>query len=45
VDGDRGEILIPLAADICVRVDPQAARIVVSPPDGLIELNERSERL
>jgi 16S rRNA processing protein RimM len=46
VNGDRGEILIPLAADICVDVDPQRARIVVSPPDGLIELNEpRSERL
>ena len=46
VNGDRGEILIPLAADICVSVDPQRARIVVSPPDGLIELNaRRPERL
>ena len=46
VDGGRGEILIPLAADICVQIDPQTARIVVSPPEGLIELNApRSERL
>jgi 16S rRNA processing protein RimM len=40
VVGERGEVLIPLVADICVRVDPRASRIVVDPPAGLIELNE-----
>ena len=40
VDSGRGEILIPLAAEICVRVDPRALQIV-NPPEGLIELNER----
>ena len=40
VEGSRGEILIPLAADICVHVDPRSQRIVVHPPEGLIELNE-----
>ena len=39
IAGPRGEVLIPLVADICVSVDPSAHRIVVSPPEGLIELN------
>ncbi len=41
VDGPRGEILIPLAADICPTIDVAARRIVVAPPEGLLELNER----
>lgn len=41
VTGARAEVLIPLAADICVRIDPVARRIVVAPPEGLVELNER----
>jgi 16S rRNA processing protein RimM len=41
VQGDRGEVLIPLAADICVRVDPTAGLIVVNPPEGLLELNTK----
>jgi 16S rRNA processing protein RimM len=41
VQGARGEVLIPLVADICISVDPAAQRIVVNPPDGLIELNAR----
>lgn len=39
VQGDGREYLIPLAADICVRIDPAAKCIVVEPPDGLLELN------
>lgn len=35
-----GEALIPLVAGICERVEPAARRIVVNPPEGLIELNE-----
>lgn len=40
VDGSRGEILIPLARDICPLVDVDAKRIVVRAPDGLLDLNE-----
>jgi 16S rRNA processing protein RimM len=41
VDGPRGEVLIPLVDHICVRVDPMARVIVVNPPEGLLEANER----
>lgn len=46
VAGTRGEVLIPLVADMCVGIDVAARRIVVRLPDGLIELNEtvRSRR-
>ncbi len=37
--GARGEILIPLAADICTRIDPASGVIVVEPPEGLLDLN------
>ena len=36
-----GEVLIPLAEEICVRVDIAGRRIVINPPKGLIELNRR----
>ena len=39
IQGERGEIQIPMTADICVSVDPAASRIVVDPPKGLLELN------
>jgi 16S rRNA processing protein RimM len=42
IAGDRGEVLIPLVADICLSIDTAARRIVVNPPEGLIELNARS---
>ena len=38
VKGKRGEVLIPLADEIC-RVDLAGRRITVTPPDGLLELN------
>lgn len=41
VDGDGGEILIPLAAEICREIAPAAKRIVIDPPEGLIELNAK----
>ena len=41
IDGPNGEILIPLAVDICTNVDVAAKRITVQPPEGLLELNER----
>jgi len=40
IDGARGEIQVPLARDICPTIDVGAKRIVVDPPDGLLELNE-----
>jgi 16S rRNA processing protein RimM len=41
VGGPRGEVLVPLAADICVQVDIAGRRIRISPPEGLLELNEQ----
>ena len=38
------EILIPLAQDICVRVDLAARRIEAKLPEGLMDLNDRGER-
>jgi 16S rRNA processing protein RimM len=38
VRGTRGEVLIPLAQEICA-IDVGARRIVITPPDGLLELN------
>jgi 16S rRNA processing protein RimM len=39
VRGASGEVLIPLAAPICTAIDLAGKRIVVDPPDGLLELN------
>lgn len=39
VEGGSGELLIPLVPAICVRIDPEAGRIEVDPPDGLLDLN------
>ena len=44
IDGPRGEILVPLAADICVDVNVVARRIRIAPPEGLLELNEVRHR-
>ena len=35
----RGEVLIPLVAEICTTIDPAAKRIVIEPPKGLLDLN------
>jgi 16S rRNA processing protein RimM len=42
IDSARGEILIPLANDICTTIDVDGKRIVVEPPEGLLDLNTRS---
>ena len=34
-----GEVLIPLAQEICTRIDPQSKTIVIDPPEDLLELN------
>jgi 16S rRNA processing protein RimM len=36
-----GELLIPLAEDICTNINPSARRIDVLLPEGLRELNEQ----
>lgn len=41
VDTTQGEILIPLAADICTKIDPRGRRIDVLLPEGLRHLNRR----
>jgi 16S rRNA processing protein RimM len=41
VDGPRGEILIPMAAEICTAIDVAAKRIVIDAPEGLLDLNAR----
>ena len=39
VAGATGEILIPLANEICRTIDVAGKRIVIEPPDGLLDLN------
>ena len=41
VDAKQGEILIPLAQEICVKVDTVARRIDVVLPEGLLDLNTK----
>jgi 16S rRNA processing protein RimM len=40
VDGALGEVLVPLAQEICVGIDVGARVIRVRMPEGLLELNE-----
>jgi 16S rRNA processing protein RimM len=42
VAASGGELLIPLVAPICTTIDPAAKRIVIDPPEGLLDLNSRS---
>ena len=42
VQTSKGEVLIPMAEEICVRIDTAARVIEVSIPDGLLGINERS---
>jgi 16S rRNA processing protein RimM len=45
VVGDAdGDIMIPLAGGICVRIDVASRCIVVDPPEGLLELNRRGNK-
>jgi 16S rRNA processing protein RimM len=41
INGKHGEVLVPLAVDICVDVDVEAKKIKIEPPEGLLELNAR----
>ena len=42
VDSAHGEVLIPLAQEICVEIDVAARRIEVVLPEGLLDLNRNS---
>lgn len=39
IDTNEGEVLVPLAAEFCVRIDVKAKRIDVILPEGLRDLN------
>jgi 16S rRNA processing protein RimM len=39
VQGKRGDILIPIAEGICLEIDVAQRKIVVEPPEGLLDLN------
>ncbi len=39
VAGVGGDVLVPFARAICVRIDPAAREIVIDPPEGLLDLN------
>jgi 16S rRNA processing protein RimM len=39
-DDADDDILVPLVEEICVHVDPSSRRIVIDPPEGLLELND-----
>jgi 16S rRNA processing protein RimM len=39
IDTSEGEVLVPLAAEFCLRIDVKAKRIDVSLPKGLRDLN------
>jgi len=36
-----GEVLVPFTAEICPEIDAPGKRIVIDPPEGLIDLNRR----
>jgi len=44
VEGPRGEVLIPLVAEICVEVDVEHKRIRIAPPEGLLDVNRGGAR-
>lgn len=37
IDGPEKELMVPFAESICVEVDIENKRIVVDPPEGLLE--------
>ena len=42
IASEAGEILVPLAQDICVEINILARRITLDPPEGLLDLNPSS---
>ena len=41
IDTKEGEVLVPLAAEFCTRIDIEAKRIEVTLPEGLRDLNRK----
>jgi 16S rRNA processing protein RimM len=39
IEGPAGEVLVPMAGEICRDVDIAARRIVIAPPEGLLDVN------
>jgi len=39
IDTHDGDVLVPLAVEICTTIDTAGKRIVIEPPAGLLELN------
>jgi 16S rRNA processing protein RimM len=39
IEGPRGRVLVPLAAEICVEIDVRGKRIRIDPPEGLLDVN------
>jgi 16S rRNA processing protein RimM len=39
VEGASGDVLIPIVEGICVAIDVAGRKIVVAPPEGLLDLN------
>ena len=44
VEGPRGQVLIPMAAEICVEIDVGTKRIRIDPPEGLLDVNRGGAR-
>jgi 16S rRNA processing protein RimM len=44
VETAQGEVLVPLALEICTSIDVPRKRIVIEPPEGLLELNADRHR-
>jgi 16S rRNA processing protein RimM len=42
VESPRGEVLIPLAQEICTRIDTESKVIWIDPPEDLLELNQKA---
>jgi len=40
VEGEKGQIEIPLVRAICQKIDLEEKLIIIDPPEGLLELNE-----
>jgi len=41
VEAGNGQVLVPFVVAICTTIDPAGRKIVIEPPEGLLELNER----
>jgi len=40
IEKDQKEVLIPFSRSICLEIDLENKRIIIDPPNGLLELDE-----